>query len=118
LSPPPHFASVFNIHGYPSQDFLHLLAALIKQVVDATTSPILSQMSHVTLDGWLFPYLAIFPYLFSPLSFISCLHCTRNHPQIPPPPSIVIQKQGLCPPPSFRSHGQARERVDRKRIHH
>jgi len=26
----------------------------------------------------------------SPLSFISCPHCTHNHPRIPPPPSIVI----------------------------
>jgi hypothetical protein len=28
--PPPRSASVFNIHGYPSQDFPRLLAALLK----------------------------------------------------------------------------------------
>ena len=58
-SPPPHSPSVFNIHEYPSQDLLRLLAALLKQIVDANdelpkppTSPIHSQISHVTSDRY------------------------------------------------------------------
>jgi hypothetical protein len=52
-------SSVFNIHEYPSQDLLRLLAALLKQIVDANdelprppTSPLPTQATHVTLDRY------------------------------------------------------------------
>jgi hypothetical protein len=58
-SPPPRSPSVFSIHEYPSQDLLRLLAALLKQIVDANdelpkspTSPVLSQISHATSDRY------------------------------------------------------------------
>jgi PHO85 cyclin-6/7 len=58
-SPPPRSPSVFSIHEYPSQDLLRLLAALLKQIVDANdelpkppTSPVLSQISHAALDRY------------------------------------------------------------------
>ena len=58
-SPPPRSPSVFNIHEYPSQDLLRLLAALLKQIVDANDelpkspiSPVHSQISHVTSDRY------------------------------------------------------------------
>ena len=58
-SPPPRFPSAFNIHEYPSQDLLRLLAALLKQIVDANdelprppTSPLLTQPCHATLDRY------------------------------------------------------------------
>lgn len=58
-SPSPRSPSVFNIHEYPSQDLLRLLAALLKQIVDANdelpkspTSPLPTQASHTTLDRY------------------------------------------------------------------
>jgi hypothetical protein len=58
-SPPPRSPSVFSIHEYPSQDLLRLLAALLKQIVDANdelpnspTSPLPTQATHVTLDRY------------------------------------------------------------------
>lgn len=58
-SPPPRSPSAFSIHEYPSQDLLRLLAALLKQIVDANdelprppNSPMLSQISQVTSDRY------------------------------------------------------------------
>ena len=58
-SPSPRSPSVFNIHEYPSQDLLRLLAALLKQIVDANdelpkspTSPLPSQATRATLDRY------------------------------------------------------------------
>lgn len=58
-SPPPRTPSAFNIHEYPSQDLLRLLAALLKQIVDANdelpkspTSPLLTQPSHLSSDRY------------------------------------------------------------------
>ena len=58
-SPPPRFPSVFSIHEYPSQDLLRLLAALLKQIVDANdelpkspNSPLLTQPCHATSDRY------------------------------------------------------------------
>ena len=58
-SPSPRPSSVFNIHEYPSQDLLRLLAALLKQIVDANddlprppSSPLPTQATHVTLNRY------------------------------------------------------------------
>ncbi|KAH9963344.1 cyclin-domain-containing protein [Russula dissimulans] len=58
-SPPPRSSSVFNIHEYPSQDLLRLLAALLKQIVDANdelpkppTSSLPSQATGLTLQRY------------------------------------------------------------------
>ena len=50
---------MFSIHEYPSQDLLRLLAALLKQIVDANDelpkspiSPLPTQATHVTLGRY------------------------------------------------------------------
>ncbi len=67
-SPSPRSPSVFSIHEYPSQDLLRLLAALLKQIVDANdelpkppTSPVRSQLSHVSPDCY--SHTSIWPSL-------------------------------------------------------
>jgi hypothetical protein len=60
-SPPPHLPAAFNIHEYPSQDLLRLLAALLKQIADAndalpkspaSPSPLPTHATHASLQRY------------------------------------------------------------------
>ena len=95
-SPPPHLPAVFNIHEYPSQDLLRLLAALLKQIADANdalpksptspSSPLPTHATHATLQRYshnpIWPSLTLASRIALTTSTPSLSFHARNVPTI------------------------------------
>ncbi|KAH9040596.1 cyclin-domain-containing protein [Lactarius hengduanensis] len=95
-SPPPHSPAVFNIHEYPSQDLLRLLAALLKQIADANdalpksptspSSPLPTHATHASLQRYshspIWPSLTLASRIALTTSTPSLSFHARNVPTI------------------------------------
>ncbi|KAH9065059.1 cyclin-domain-containing protein [Lactarius deliciosus] len=93
---PPHSPAVFNIHEYPSQDLLRLLAALLKQIADANdalpksptspSSPLPTHATHASLQRYshspIWPSLALASRIALTTSTPSLSFHARNVPTI------------------------------------
>ena len=95
-SPPPHVPAAFNIHEYPSQDLLRLLAALLKQIADANdalpkspaspSSPLPTHATHASLQRYshspIWPSLTLASRIALTTSTPSLSFHARNVPTI------------------------------------